>query len=643
MTMAGKPNTVYEPGNINESEAKRMAQILGGERKGPAGITAFNPLDDPSIKLDTSYSERVKMDRYASQFEFEIKNSMQVFMSMISFFGEPVDYVNPGFVSRRMDVYCRKIRQLVAATRILLPRNNARRSERMKKTSPFVFAVLDTIRYWDIERIDTDLAKIQSHPRAARASEFTEILRAVYKPLFILEKLDPDKHIKGAYKLLYKLIYVENPAEPMEKNQEQIRAALAAFADVRREVSFGLYPLLMKHICDRWFPYERIFTDRRHRLMFFLGITEGEQIRPPDLSSEQAENGNLAAVKEEIRREREAEGAGENGEDSPEDPKAAERMARAAEEETERRALDHSLRALEMMFPRAGWEKLPEFPDLYPYFAGIYGMRRGYELLAPTDPLQQAAVLMFILEDLCVGLRNVKFGSATGPDGQSVNAREMIEKIITGWRQYLDNSFVKEYLPRLNEYCRILEQSVDSRPSPYAKRTLNELRWLRRLYFLPHFKFESMGPPPFQKTDITAVYGEVKTLRRGLTLVAAGIEQGTRAGGEAGKAVCRGIENPWEKYNFAVSNPVSRRLDALIPAPQRNNSSLVFFALSAAAVLDYLLNSESSWAYSEQTGFMFRSVKGDGITPMFGVEEKLDADQIFKDVMKQKAENKPRK
>jgi hypothetical protein len=327
--MAKKPNAVYEPGelgrvrgklgDIDDSEAKRMAQILGGEvgtekepvkpapekksgrretedlaipgrrgrkpgrfvelagedgKTGLAGIMNADPSDDPSVQLHTSYGERVKMDRYASQFEFEIKNSWQVFVSVFSFFGEPTDYVNARFVSRRMNVYYRKIQQLVTATRNLFPRSNARRSERLKKSSPFVFAILDAIRYWNIERIDTDLAKIQGHPRAVKVSEFAEILRALYKPLFILEKLDLDIHIKGAYKLLYKLIYIENTTEPKERNQEYIRTALAAFADVRREVSFGLYPLLMKHISDRWLPYERIFAERRRRLIAFLGVSE---------------------------------------------------------------------------------------------------------------------------------------------------------------------------------------------------------------------------------------------------------------------------------------------------------------------------------------------------------------------------------
>jgi len=228
--MADKPKAIYEPGELGKvreklgpidmMEAKRMAQILGGEvgtekaaeikpirnashlrgrktvemavpgrkrkRSGRfvevAGEDEYllggkpfslktkenDPSDNPSIMLRTPYIERVKMDRYAAQFEYEIKNSVQVLISVFSFVHEPVDYINPRFVTRRMNVYYTKIEQLVTSTRGLFPRNNARRSERLKKTAPFVFAVLDTIRYWNIERIGTDLANIQSHPRSVR-------------------------------------------------------------------------------------------------------------------------------------------------------------------------------------------------------------------------------------------------------------------------------------------------------------------------------------------------------------------------------------------------------------------------------------------------------------------------------------------
>jgi hypothetical protein len=165
---------------------------------------------------------------------------------------------------------------------------------------------------------------------------------------------------------------------------------------------------------------------------------------------------------------------------------------------------------------------------------------------------------------------------------------------------------------------------------------MNELQWIKRLYFLPYYKFESMGPPPFQKQDIICVYTEIRKLRKYLTIVAKGIENGIRSGGAAEKAICDGINNPWQAYNFQVPNPVSRRMDILLPPDRRINATLIFFSLSTMTLLDYLVNNENSWAYIEHPGPLFRSIRNEGISPLFGVDEKLDADQIFKDSLKKK-------
>jgi len=50
--------------------------------------------------------------------------------------------------------------------------------------------------------------------------------------------------------------------------------------------------------------------------------------------------------------------------------------------------------------------------------------------------------------------------------------------------------------------------------------------------------------------------------------------------------------------------------------------------------LDYIVNNENSWVYNDKPGSFFRSVRGEGITPLFGVDKKLDADKIFKESLK---------
>jgi len=625
-------------------KAGRRVDIAGGDEGSGGGRVGrsrpeFYPGDDPSVPARLSYRERVKIDQLAGQLMFEIKGSLQVLSSLFSFFKEPIDYVSPRFVTKKMNEYYGKIEKLVTMTRNLFPKNNTKRNNQLKRASPFVYKILDVMRSWNIEQIASSIAELQSHPRSVKVSDFTDVLKLIYKPLFILSDMNTE-NMKTAFKLIYKVLYIESPMEAKDKYQPIIRSIITSLVEIRRDVHYGMYPLIMKLISDRYLPYERFFIERRRRYMAFLGVSETEQLNSADLSPQQIENIDVETLQQNLE---ESEENGEEKdpsdetaqeEEDPNDPKVIERKAKEEGERAEHRALEQGQAALEALFPKAGWDKLEEFPDLFPYFANVYSMKHGLELISPTDPLQQISVLMNILDDLFIGMRYMNFGTVTGPDGRLVKVGDEMGEIINNWREYIEDSFSKEYLPRLQEYCRILENSEESRISVYAKKTLNELHWIKRLYFLPYYKFEALGPPPFQKQDVVPIYTQIRKLRKNLTSIAMGIEQGTRAGGAAAKAPCDGINNPWESYNFQVPNPVSRRLDMLIPGERKTNSTLVFFALSAAAVLDYIINNENSWAYASRPGPLFRSIRNEGITPVFGIDEKIDAEKIFRDSLK---------
>jgi hypothetical protein len=695
--MAKKEKAVYAPGeldrvrgnlgSIDQSEAKRMVQVLGGEvgverndsaqspsrsarnrnekvdlvvgpsrnypkrrvelasdeeeqgfQKRTAWKNSGNPADDPRVPVKASYTERIKMDKYAAQSVFEIKNLGQVLLSLLSLFNNVPDYVNPRFVTKRMDEYYKKMELLVVSTRTLFPRNNQKRSDQLKRSSSLAFSILDTIRYWNIERIAGELARVQAHPREIKTSDFSEILRAIYKPLFILEQLDTDTHIKGAYKLLYRTLCLENPMDIDARDgyQELIRSAITAIGTIRKDIQYLLYPLLLKLLSNRWLPYQNFFMERRSRFMAFIDAGEEDQLIPTDIVLHPEEK-----VIEQIGDETDASLVEELEAADEDDPEAEEKRAKKNAREAELKALDRGLATLETLFPNAGWDRLDTYPDLYPYFANIFDLKRGYDLIAPTDPLIQIAVLVRILEELFFGLRHVSFGVVIGADGNPDGVKDVLGKIVLHWTMYIEESFVKEYLPRLGEYCRILESTTESRTSNYAKRILNELHWSKRLYFLPYYKFESLFPPPFQKKDIIPLYPEIRQLRKYLTAVAAGIDQGNKMGGADQRAPCDGIDNPWDPYIFQVPNPLSIRLDALLSHRKRNNAALIFFTLAITTVLDYLVNNENSWAYGTgRPGALFRSVNGEGVKPQFGVESLVDADAVFKESIKQRESSK---
>ena len=698
MSMAKKENPIYAPGELSRvreklgvtdaAEARRLAGLLGGEvgterkiepetpkggrkpipaeiNRSPRRSNTAGPEhersrstrakenaysgDDPSNTVKLSYGERVKIDQYSGQLAFEIKSTLQVLTSIFSFFKEPVDYVNPRFVIVRMNEYYKKIENLVTSARMLLPQNNVKRNNQLKKASSFVYNMLNVIRSWNIEKLITNLAELQSHPRAVRVTDFADVLRDVYKPLFYLENIELEI-VKSAFKLVYKILYIENPIDAKEKYQDVIRNIITSLADVRKNVQFGLYPLLMKLISDRYITYERFFIERRKRFMAFLNVTENEKLNAADLNLQQIESIDIEALQSELSEE---ESGGEGLEEDWEvgeaqeikevkeeenlnDPKAAERKAKEEAEKAELKAHEQGRIVLEALFPKAGWNKLEEYPDLYPYFADLYSLGRGYDLISPGDPLQQVSVMLHILDDFLIGMRNINFGAALGPDGSPIKSNNDLGDIINNWRRNIEDSFSRDYLPRLSEYCRMLENSADARMTPYAKKSMNELHWIKRLYFLPYYKFESLGPPPFPKQDIIPIYAEIRKLRKCLTVVARGIENGIHAGGAASKAPCNGIGNPWERYTFQIPNPVSKRMDVMLPPERKINATLIFFSLSMVTILDYLVNNDNSWAYGNRPGPLFRSVRNEGITPIFGIDEKLNADQIFKDSLKKR-------
>ena len=604
-------------------------------RKRQKKVKEGDPADDPAAPLKSNYWDRVKLDKYCGQSEFEIKSSGQVLLSMLSILNEPPDNVNPAFVNKRMNDYYKRIETLVTSVRSLLPRNNLKRNEKLKKASHFDYAIIDTLRYWNIDQISTNLTRIQTRPRNVKTADFTEIIREIYKPMYILEQLDTENHIKGAFKLLYKVLFLENPTEAKGKNQELIRTALSSYSIITRDIKYQLYPLFMKLVSNCWIPYETFFHERKNRIKVFLQVTEKNRIHPHMENAANAEE--AAETAEEIEETAEQQENKEIFDESNMDePLTEEERQKKQVQESKAKTLEKGLSALETLFPSAGWDRISSFPDLYPYFSDVLHLKKGVELIAPTDPLLHVYIFARVLEELFFGLRYAEFGVIMGPDGNPERLDDSMNRIINGWQRKIESSFEKEYLPRLNEYCGLLENTAESRTSNYAKRLLNELHWTKRLFFLPYYKFESIMPPPFQKNTTDSLYPEVRSLRRYLTAIAGGIEQGNKRGGADNRAPCDGIDNPWDTYVFQVPNPVSKRLDQLLPAKKRNNASLIFFTLAITIVLDHLLNDEDSWAYGDRSGLLFRSENGEGIRPLFGVEDKIDTEQIFKQELKKR-------
>ncbi|MCX7655533.1 MAG: hypothetical protein N2Z76_03300 [Treponemataceae bacterium] len=709
--MAKRPPAIYEPGELERvrkklgpldpEEARQLAQKLGGEvgvektyiphresvhRKGREEIVSVSVKgtpprhrievieqedetkgwrkrkkasslpteDDPTNTFHLSYRERIKMDRWASDVTFEIKSPIQVLFSILSVFKDPPDFVYHRFVTDRMNEYYSKLEALVTAVRSLLPRNNVRRNEAFRALYPFAYQVIDTLRYWNIELITSELGRLQAHPRTVQVSDFSDILKAFYRPIILLEQLDTEHHIKPLFKILYTFLYHENPQEAQQKSQAMIRKALINYPLVMKNIRYLLYPLLMKLLSDRWFDYEDFFKWRKNRIYHFLQIKESDRLSPPkpeDLGPQEPKEKETdtppSPEKEEdipplIQESTETLQSTEPSQGTiPQEPPegaagVSPRRESALSPAALSRAVQKGLDTLGHLFPGIPWQNLAEYPDLYPYFSRVFDFRRGYELIHPRDPMLHIAVLMHILEELFYGLRYVRFGIINTEHTETARIDDTISRIITNWHEYIERILEKDYLHRLDEYNEALTTASDSRSSNFTKRLLLEINWIKRLYFLPYHTFDSFGPPPFNRSEVTPMYSEVHTLKKILTLVAADIEEALKKGGAEKQIACNTLDNPWDTYVFQIPNPLSTRLDALLggkKSKKKTNAALIFFTIAVVTVLDHIMNNQQSWAYSEKAAGPLRSSEeefSEGLSALASP----DPEALFKESLK---------
>ncbi|MDR2803128.1 MAG: hypothetical protein LBB22_02420 [Treponema sp.] len=660
-------NAIYEPGELekvknrlgplNEKEAKRMQKVLGGEigvERGLEPVTSIvsdkftRPIkgaaagasktakpkrlveiaaseDDKKLKSvlrfhrkeNLSYSERVKMDTIAGYSEFKIKTFWQVLKSRLSFIGDPPDKVNPYFVKEILNECYSTLERLITAMRLLFPRSNAELSQKLRNAAPAEFKVLNTLRQWKLDTIASEIGKIQLHPRNVLVKDFENLLREIYKPLYIIGKLN-DKDIMAVFQVLYDIVAEEKPNEA-QAMKNKIMEVNGLYMYINTSIRRLFYPILMKIIASYYQNYEIFFIENNDNFEAFLELSEADQIAPNSLRGAAADKTRNTDVSGETG----AESVVDSLSDIKDEKFEKEKKVEQSSETSETKAFERSLKILETLFPRAPWDKLGTFPDFYPYFADVLEIKKNGELIAPEDPLQLALILSQIIEELLYAFRYIKF------IGQFAGESSMIS-IVDDWHTAISESFEKKYLIRVSEYSHYFENSLQKRNSTYAVNISTDIHWIRRYYFLPNYDTIPPTPPSFFKKDVVAIYTLAHRLRKDLTACAVAIDAANKLGGAAENALVEGIENPWEPYNFQVENPLSKRLNMLLGKKQHINASLIFFTLAAVTVLDNYLSDKASIAYTANNEIFFRHSGHEEMKPVFWVEKQTGTFDIFK-------------
>lgn len=681
--MAKRPPEKYEPGELDKvrsklgeispEEARRMAEVLGGEvgverdpgapqakpahspasrkegkgapvrgrwgrvdvAEGPAKrrVRGRAPAERESVERKVAYVERLRMDRLCAQPEYQIKTPSSVIASFFSFLVDPPDLVSPDFTLGRLEEVYARLEGLVLAARQLAKMRQAGQAERFRAARPFDHAVLSAIRDWNLEAISAEIARLQQNARACKVEEYRPLLRALYGPWMRLSGLSLALHLRSALNAAFRAQREGDAATAEEQLGPKLRAAVEGLDFAFAELPRLFYPLLLKQVSDRYVPYEAFFQEKRRAILAFLGMSEVDVIAPARRVEEAPEARGAPRVEDEmplVSEEAEGEGAADKG--ACGEPPERVRMA---------------LATLEGLFPGAGWDRLPAGPDLFPYFRGVLALPPGFALVHPRDPMQLVTVLCLAIKEMLYGFRSISLGAGSDKRGESLDFQAAVDGIIDRWHVH-EERVTRHYLGSLMGYCRMIEISPDTRASPFAKRVEAELFELRRRWFLPRLKTRALlsAKASAASREEPGLHEDAATLALVLRQVGKDIDRAIRDGREqaAGGALpsCGTIDNPWERFSFEVPNPVSKRLVLLSGgeknASRQTNAALVFYALAAVTVLDYLVNDESSWAYTEGAEVLFRSVRGEGEEPLYGVDDTVDADALFRQSLARRGE-----
>ncbi len=666
--MAGRPPQRYEPGELDRTkqrlgdlspeEARRMAKLLGGEvgvekssaeidekyrkigelnrrrsdrfvpppsKRGakPGAVSSTSRRQHAEMPEETrkapGYFDRIRMDLLASRPDHQIKTRAAALAAFFSFAVKIRDFVNPRFLMDADERFFKTIENLVLSTRQLLVKYA--KSPHSLLHIPYYEQVLGVIRDWDLEALNEEITRLQLHPRRVLISECRELCRLIFRPIVRLMLLDPNYHIAQALKHIYDVDLASIPKNSPDAAKLKLAYTmgrdmiLRTFIDLKQH----LYPLLMKLASVNFCAYSDFFTDQHEEILALLSLDATDLIPPKQREEvvsqpkEESEPGDISAESKETASTASAEDS--TGEES--EAEAEEQISRPSfPEEVER-----GLELLDELFPQAGFKRIVEFPDLYPYFQPLLKLPRGVELISPEDPLQQVIIFIACLQEILYGFRSIKFNNIGDESAGWIATADRIESLTGNWHLFLDEIVGKNYISSLFEYCRQAEHGVSSlRGSDYLAKIESQLTWIKRRFFIPRLPGKLIkGLRPNVASDFPRLPQTIREMRILLERIVDDVNSGR----------LQSMENPWDDFHFAVESYFSKRLRLVLSrraSPEEflekrvSNVSLVFHTLLIVRSVDFLINDEGSFypsAYEEMGAPLFRTNESD--EPLYNV------------------------
>ena len=537
------------------------------------------------------------VDKLMMSPEYKIKPNYGIFNFIRNLQKNGTEKVLPEFYQYKMKKDIEHMESFITVIKTLIQIAPATYKSKIVNAGDVKFKFLRMIASWGMAGIKAEYATLENAPGQILVCDLIQYTKAIYKPIITIYYYGSNKIPK-----LIKEIYndqVAYPDSPKDKLSTMAKQAITEWLYIDTEIIKKMYPLIMRMCSDSFEPYPDFFSVKVADVLKFTGLHKFDLLLPEKPKEEQKE--------------------------APK-PKSA-----PPQKGIKDQTVITGLKLLNQMFPKAGFDRLDEHPDLYPYFQPLYKFEDGFNLLSPENPVQVIMVLQRIIEDCFQGCRNIKFNNTeTVKEGA-----DTITAVMDDWSAYREDNFERLYCEPLLDLVNSVYSQPDFDKSHIGKRTITSLLWQVTYHFMPNFKFDQLIlEHPSDESKYRPLFHRTDYARKYLTLVINECDKQAAARGPIGM-----IENPWEHYKFGIQNEVSKRLDVLLGAQNKtantnaNNANLLKYTLCFIAVLDWWINNPGSPAYTTDPMHIYRISPSDG-KPLFTIPLRNDQNKLFIEAIK---------
>lgn len=677
-----KLKAIYEPGELDKTrknlgeispeEAMEIAQKLGGEigveksqdfskalykstkryikRGDESAKPKDKPLDSAQVKekketiLHTQFKtqknnstnilpamrsqSRKLLDTIMMSSEYRIKPNYGIFTFIIQAIQGNNEKVSPQFVLHNLQQYFLNMQKFHVSVKNMINYTTDGFNKLLSQEQSNYYKSILFITGWNIEELQEQYKQLEAKAKnisIVKLIPFTKVLFRLILPIYYLGEENIISFLKQ--------VYTDN-APYLKKSKEtlmsHIKEAASRWIYIYGQIAKGMYPILLRMTCNDFVDYPAFYIKRNANILQFLNLSKFDILLPESTKKTSSE----------IKIDEDEKNVEKEEKQTEKEKKEQEQNAEAA---IDSMLLERGIDILDNLFPDAGWKKISSKPDLYPYFQPIYNFEDGFNLIAPSNPMQVTIVLHRILEDFFQGLRNIKYSIDKEPEFTIY--KDNINTVFSQWSSYREYQFEKVYLVDLKEYVNQAYTQSEFIKTTYAKKLLSNFFWQTKYHFLPHMPFELIFmEKPSKDSQLSPLPSRVSFLKQMYKILVNRVDQNKlyAKDDKTKNTDIYGAQGLFHPYHFDIPNPISKRIDILLNKKKSlnaNNLNLIKYTLCILTVLDWWINNKESPANNVAASLPYRTSSEDG-NPIFYVTERTDIDRVFIQNVKTKLSNK---